>query len=104
MTNLNNVISIDETSIDETSIDTYIDNQYGWSLKGETIKVRKNVNRIRYTVICAINNKRVINVKIIKNSCNGETFLKFIEETINKLFKKSYFFYWIMQEYIIIKN
>jgi transposase len=69
-------------SIDETSIDTHISYNYGWCCKGnKLIKINKNL-RIRYTVISAISNNKVILNKIIKGSSNAIIFLEFIKELL----------------------
>lgn len=76
-THLSNIISIDETSID-----THISNDYGWSKKGKRlIKINKNL-KVRYTVISAISNKKILLNKIIKGSANAVIFVNFIKELI----------------------
>lgn len=82
---LKNINVKDIISIDETSVDTHINSNYGWSSKGKRIIKHKLEIRKRYTVICAINNKKVVNYKIVKGSANGEIFLKFLKSTIRKL-------------------
>lgn len=75
-------------SIDESSFDTHIHNNYGWSAKGEDIKVIKKNKRIRYSVISGISNDRVILTKIIKGSINRFQFMDFMKEIIEKTDKK----------------
>lgn len=75
----------DIISIDESSFDTHIHHNYGWSLKGKKITVVKTKQRVRYTVIAAVSTKKVLHIKIIKNSANRDTFLDFINELIAKL-------------------
>ena len=75
--NLSNIISIDETSVD-----THISNDYGWSIKGKRIETFMKYQRIRYTVISAISNKKIILNKIIKGAANGQIFLDFIIELL----------------------
>ena len=77
---INNIVSIDETSID-----THINPNYGWNLSGKKISIKNSTSRKRYTVICAINNKGIIFTKIINNSANGEDFIEFINQVVNKL-------------------
>jgi hypothetical protein len=72
-------------SIDETSIDTHIHHTFGWSKSGKKNTTQKNNKRIRYSTISAIGINKVIHTKIIKGSCNAETFLKFIKELLAKL-------------------
>lgn len=72
-------------SIDETSFDTHIDNNYGWGLRGKRLTVGKKVGRQRYTVICSIDMKNVVHIKIVEGSANGETFLEFMKELQKKI-------------------
>jgi len=78
--NLDNIISIDETSID-----THLSHNYGWSVKGKRIVKKIKATKYRYTLICGISNKKVINTRMVKNSANGESFIKFLEDLIKKL-------------------
>ncbi len=78
-------------SIDETHFDNRIANNYGWSEKGKKIILKKYFKHFkRYTLICAISNRKILHTKIIKDSANGETFLKFIEELIGKIDENKY--------------
>ena len=77
---MNNIISIDETSID-----THIGNNKGWSKFGSKITKINNHPRIRYSLITAVSNKKIIHYEIIKKSVNGESFLNFIKAVVNKL-------------------
>ena len=77
---MNNIISIDEVSID-----SHIDNNKGWSKYGSKVTKIKNHPRIRYSLVSAISNKKVIHYQIIKNSFNGELFLNFIKNLLKKL-------------------
>ena len=72
-------------SIDESSIDTHLDNNEGWSKFGSKVTQIKRHQRIRYSLILAICNKKIIHYQIIKNSVNGETFLNFMKDLIHKL-------------------
>lgn len=72
-------------SIDESSFDTHINSYYGWNKKGIQLIVNKIQQRIRYSVISAVSNRKVINTKIIKGSVNSEIFIDFIKEVINKI-------------------
>lgn len=57
-------------------------NVYGWSKKGKPIKkIIKNL-KIRYTVISAISDKKVLLIKTIKGSANAVSFTDFIKELI----------------------
>lgn len=72
-------------SIDESSFDTHINSHYGWNKKGKELTVSKIKQRVRYSVISAISNKKIIYSQIIKGSVNGDTFLTFIQNVINKI-------------------
>lgn len=80
---INNININDIISIDETSFDTKISADYGWFYKGKQL-IRKTYIKqiIRYTLICAISSKRIIHSKLIKGSSNGLDFKNFIEELI----------------------
>lgn len=77
-------------SIDETSIDTHTTSEYGWCEKGTKIKKIYNRSRIKYTIISAINNKKVILNKIIKGTANAIDFKEFIEEVVKNIKSKHY--------------
>jgi transposase len=47
--------------------------------------VNKIKQRIRYSVISAVSNRKVINTKIIKGSVNSIMFIEFIKEVIDKI-------------------
>ena len=79
-TSINKIISIDETSIDN-----HLDFNYGWGKVGKKIIKKLRKYKIRYTLICAITNKKVIHYNIIKGSANGNDFNKFIKELNKKI-------------------
>ena len=54
--------------------------------RNEKVCSKENIRR-RYTVICVVSNKKVINTKIIQGSCCAIKFQEFLEDTINKLNK-----------------
>jgi len=76
--NLNNVISIDESSFD-----TNIINNYSWSLKNSPIYKQINATYKRLTLICAISNSKVISYKLINGSSNATHFTDFIKSIPN---------------------
>jgi len=85
-------INLDDViSIDESSFDTSISSDYGWSKKGCRIEKYVNSVRKRYTAITAISNKKVIKIKLIKGSANGEDFLDFIQKDLSNI-TNSYLF------------
>ena len=54
--------------------------------------------RRKYSVLCAISNKKIINTKIVLGSVDKEIFFDFIKELKEEA---TNIFYWIMLEYII---
>ena len=84
-----NINHDDIISIDEVSIDTNITSNKGWSKKGTRICKHIKANRTRYTVICAISNKKIIGHKIIKGSSNAVDFLNFIKEDLVNIQNKT---------------
>lgn len=71
-------------SIDETDINTHMKSIYGWSYKGNKIFIENNRLIRRYSLICAISNKRIITYEVKKGSINGVDFLNFIKNLINE--------------------
>ena len=82
-TSVNKIGKENIISIDESSFDTHINAYYGWSVKGARIMAIKRKQRIRYSIISAVSINKVINVKIILGSVNGETFTEFIKDIVN---------------------
>lgn len=78
-TDLDNIICIDETSVDTRMMPIY-----GWSLKGNKLTNEVNAYKTRYTIICAISNKKVIYYEIVKKSVNKTIFRNFIEKLFDK--------------------
>ena len=78
-TNKDDIICVDETSVDTRSLPLY-----GWSIKGTKLNQEVNAYKKRYTVICAISNKKVIHYEIIKNSAKKEHFKQFMENLVRK--------------------
>lgn len=72
--NMNNLVSLDETSIEIGDKPNY-----GWSRKGEIVKCKIPHIRKRYSLIVAISNEKVIDYALIKGSFNATTFNSFIE-------------------------
>jgi putative transposase len=82
---LRNVSNNDVVSIDETSIDTHIGSNYGWSKKGVTLVKHLKHIKTRYSVVCAVSNRKIIHYTVVKGSINGEIFLNFIKTLETKL-------------------
>lgn len=72
-------------SLDETSVDTHISNDYGWSKKGVRLIKKYKKYRIKYSTICSIMTTKIIHSYTKKGSINGEDFLVYIKDLINKL-------------------
>jgi len=78
--NINDIISIDESSFD-----THINSEYGWNEKGQRLMVNKKQQRKRYSIISAISKEKVINVEIIQGSVNAEIFTEYLKKVIEKV-------------------
>ena len=80
-------VSLDKiVSIDESHFDNEICSTYGWSLKGQEIRHKLHLKKkVRYTLICAVTNKKVVHSMIIKGSANAEIFKQFITDLDNKI-------------------
>ena len=76
-------------SIDESSFDTHIDNNYGWSIKGQPINVMKKLKRERFSVVSSVTNKKVIYTQLVKGSVRKEQFIEFMKETIKRTNNRS---------------
>jgi len=79
----NNIISIDEVGFNTT-----ICSDYGWGPIGKRIYIEINSSWIRYTVICAVSNKKIITTKIIKGSAYAVHFLDFLKNNLSNLNNK----------------
>ena len=107
---LNQIISIDETSIDTNIHNIYgpwvilrmcvahsrykskYKNEVGWNMKGKQLYTKQYVKqRKRYTVIMALNNKKIIHYKLIIGSANAIDFQNFILETNKKYNLKNHY-------------
>ena len=83
-------------SIDETSIDSEINYNYGWNDSGKRIYKEFTKQKIRYTLICAINTNKIIHTKLIKNSANANDYVEFTKELLSKLDKN--------RQYILLQD
>lgn len=63
---------------------------YGWEIKGQKIVKEINTIRKRYTLICAITNKKVLHYKTISGSSNALIFKEFLEELFAKGIENKY--------------
>ena len=82
--NIKNISHNDIISIDECSIDTHINSTHGWSDKGTRINIKKFMGqRQRFTIICAISNKKIMYYECIKNSATSIIFKSFITNLFN---------------------
>jgi transposase len=79
-------------SIDESHFNNQIYANYGWNIKGKSVIVKSYVKVLkRYSLICAINNHKVVHYKIVPGSVNAEIFKTFIDEITKKGYKNYYF-------------
>jgi len=81
--NIGNIISLDETSVD-----TFISPLRGWSEAGTRIERKFSFQRKRITLISSINNKYIMNNKMIEGTANAKIFKEFLEELIIKIKEK----------------
>jgi transposase len=77
-------------SIDEVSIDTNIIQNYQWSKKGKRIEKIIKTSKKRYTMTCAISNKKIIYTTFIRDSSNALEYEKFLKNLITIIGNKYY--------------
>lgn len=66
-------------SIDESHFDNEMTSNYGWSVAGEEINKKLHIKKkVRYTLICAISNRKVLCSMVVSGSVNAEVFKEFI--------------------------
>ena len=79
-------------SIDESHFNNEISAIYGWSLKGEEIRDKLHIKKkVRYSLLCAVSNKKVVHYIVVKGSVNSEIFKQFIKDLNTKITNNSYF-------------
>ena len=83
--NIDKIISIDETYI--YSNHSLI---YGWNKTGERLIHYKKSNPVKYSIIMAINNKKIISFKMYKTNINKYIFKQFMFN-LNKIYTNNYF-------------
>lgn len=78
-TNKNNIVSIDESAFYTNSLPSY-----GWSKKNTKCTVEQPVEKkIRYSLLLAISNKKIIHWIIVQGSIKKNIFLEFITHIFN---------------------
>lgn len=82
--NKNKIISIDETYLYSNH-----SKNYGWNKRGERLFNYKKCNPIKYSIIMAITNKKIIHYEIYKHNIKGNHFYDFIKK-INRLYNNHY--------------
>ena len=75
--NLKNIVCLDESYIM-----TNMCNKYGWSKKGDRIEKYVRANPKKYSVLMAINNKKIISSKIYEENVNKKIFYKYMKEEL----------------------
>ena len=88
---INNIISIDETYI----YTNYTKN-YGWSKIGTNLQHYKKSNPIKYSILMAISNNKIIDYEIHKVNINKVIFNDFMDK-LNKKFTNYYFFLFLSE-------
>lgn len=76
--------------IDETYMYSNYSNNYGWSKSGTQLINHKKSNPIKYSIIMAITNKKIINCTVSNKNVNSETFLDFMK-ILNDTYDNHYF-------------
>jgi len=81
----------DYISIDESSFCINQVNNYGYSKKNVEIHkiIKHKQNKLRYTLLSAINKSGIVCYKIYKESVNGEIYAKFINDNKNLFYNKT---------------
>ena len=69
-------------SFDECSVEVNMQNNYGWSNKGQPCLKRFHPFRKRLSLALAINREGVVGYSLISNTFNGERFENFLAEHI----------------------
>jgi len=77
-------------SIDETYLYTNFTKNYGWSKIGFKLTNYKKANPIKYSILMAISNKKIINYEIYKTNINKDIYYNFIFK-LNELYTNHYF-------------
>lgn len=89
---INKIKNIDKNNIiavDETYIHTNYSHKFGWGKRGKKIIRYIKSNPIKYSIIMAVTNKKIIYFKSYKGNIGRTQFTKFIK-FINKNYKKHY--------------
>jgi len=84
---INTVKNIDISKIiciDETYIHSNYSTNYGWSKRGEPIRHYVKSHPIKYSIIMAISNKKIIDVVISNKNINTESYLSFMSNLNSK--------------------
>lgn len=81
----NKIICLDESYLYSNHIVNY-----GWAKIGEPLIHRIKANPIKYSIIMAITNKKIIKTEIYNHNINIKTFLPFMVQ-LNNLFNDHYF-------------
>ena len=68
--------------LDETGIYSNIHNNYGWIEKGKQLTQYIKPNPIKYSALVAINNKGVMNKKIVKGNINGKIYYDYLKNDL----------------------
>jgi putative transposase len=90
---IENIKNIDENKIiciDETYLHTNYTKRYGWCHRGSRLVEYKQVNPVKYSILTAISNKKVIKFEIYKQNVNKNIFEKFMIY-LNRKYKNHYF-------------
>ena len=81
----NDVICIDESYFMSNEFPNY-----GWCKKGIRLEFNQKANPIKYSLIMAISNKKVLCYDIVKGNINSSLFHRFLKEKLFKIIKNKY--------------
>ena len=80
----------DVICIDESYFMSYDTSNYGWSKQGKRIDCFEQSNPIKYSLIMAISNKKVLAYSINKNNFNQYLFYEFLRDKLLPSIKNKY--------------
>lgn len=76
--------------LDESYIVTNMCNKFGWSKKGEKIEKYIKANPKKYSIMLAINNKKIISSKIYEENVNKNLFYEYLKKDLLPKIKNKY--------------
>jgi len=90
---INTVNNIDKNkiiAIDETYLHSNFTTDYGWSKVGEPVCEYNHLHSVKYSILMAISNKKIISYKISTTNINTKSFFDFMSD-LNGKYTNHYF-------------